>query len=216
MQISRWSIWSTPDWWRSADRARSPPQRRRRHREAGPVGDLLGGWNAAAHQPIPAGPGVLDGTRLWLRFVGDDELASRYGIEHVTRRSRRSCASGGRRTPAWAARVAMTLVSVGVLAALGLLVRWRNQLMTTGWRPRWRHRGGCRAARDGHPAAPGYRRRPGPTGREPGRTFRLVADVLRLNGIAALAVAALGAAVPGPVGAPRSLCRLRSFSPPQL
>lgn len=147
--------------------------------------------------------GVLDGTRLWLRFVEDDEARIPV-IEHVTSaipaelRKRWPAVS-----PAWASRVAMTLVSVGVLAALGLLVRWRNQhhdwlaaavgmsiavgLLAAATVILLRPDTNTDLAQPAH-------------GR--GRTFRLLAEVLRLNGIAALAVG-IGAAVPGPLGAPQ-------------
>lgn len=147
--------------------------------------------------------GVLDGTRLWLRFVEDDEARIPV-IEHVTSaipaELRKRWPSV---TPAWAARVAMTLVSVGVLAALGLLARWRNE--HHGWLAA---AVGLSIAVGLLAAATVIMLRPdtstdlGQPASSRGRTFRLVADVLRLNGIAALAVG-LGAAVPGPLGAPQ-------------
>ena len=146
--------------------------------------------------------GVLDGTRLWLRFVEDDEARIPV-IEHVTSaipaELRKRWPSV---TPAWAARVAMTLVSVGVLAALGLLARWRNE--HHGWLAA---AVGLSIAVGLLAAATVIMLRPDTStdlaqpALSRGRTFRLVADVLRLNGIAALAVG-LGAAVPGPLGAP--------------
>ena len=147
--------------------------------------------------------GVLDGTRLWLRFVEDDEARIPV-IEHVTSaipaelRKRWPAVS-----PAWASRVAMTLVGVGVLAALAVLVRWRNQ------HPDWLAAAvGISIAVGLLAAATVILLRPDTTtdlaqpAHTRGRTFRLLAEVLRLNGIAALAVG-VGAAVPGPLGAPQ-------------
>ncbi len=147
--------------------------------------------------------GVLDGTRLWLRFVEDDEARIPV-IEHVTSaipaelRKRWPAVS-----PAWASRVAMTLVSVGVLAALGLLVRWRNQHHD------WLAAAvgvsiavGLLAAATVILLRPDTNTDLAQPAHSRGRTFQLLAEVLRLNGIAALAVG-IGAAVPGPLGAPQ-------------
>ncbi|OBJ91076.1 type VII secretion integral membrane protein EccD [Mycobacterium asiaticum] len=69
--------------------------------------------------------GVVDGTRLWLRFAADAEARINV-VEHVT-----SAVAGELVTrwpgvtPQWAARVGAGIVAAGVLTATALLGRWR-------------------------------------------------------------------------------------------
>lgn len=146
--------------------------------------------------------GVLDGARLWLRFVPDDEARIPV-VEHVTSaipaELRKHWAAVD---SAWAARVGATLLTATVLTALGLLVRYRDA--GSGWLAT---AVATVVAVAFLAASTVLAVRPGGAGTDPAagpqrRTPRMVADVLRCNGIAALAVG-LGAAVPGPVGAPQ-------------
>ena len=147
--------------------------------------------------------GTLDGTRLWLRFVEDDEARIPV-IEHVTSAIPAELRKHWRSVDAaWAARVGAGLLSVGVLAALGVLARYRSLHHD------WLAAGVGIAVAVGLLAAatvlvlrPDTTANVGGPDSGQGRRYRMLANVLRLNGIAALAVG-LGAAVPGPLGAPQ-------------
>lgn len=156
-----------------------------------------------------ADQGVLDGTKLWLRFVDDAESRTPV-IENVTT-GIASELRGHRRkiTPTLAARIGVGLLTGGILVVLAVLARWR-----------YGHDGFLAASTAGViavavlVAAAVLAMRAGMTRRgllddvsrdrtawaEYG-TELAVADTLRLTGCAAAAVAA-ALAVPGPLGAP--------------
>ncbi|KAA1239373.1 type VII secretion integral membrane protein EccD, partial [Mycobacterium simiae] len=77
--------------------------------------------------------GVVDGTRLWLRFAPDPEARIDV-VEHVTTAV---AAELTRRwpgvTPAWAGRVGAAMVVAGVGCATALMGRWRYG--HPGWLP---------------------------------------------------------------------------------
>lgn len=69
--------------------------------------------------------GVVDGTRLWLRFAADTDTRINV-VEHVTSAvARELYARWPALTAVWAARVGAGIVVAGVLAASALLGRWR-------------------------------------------------------------------------------------------
>lgn len=153
--------------------------------------------------------GVVDGTKLWLRFVDDTESRTPV-IENVTtavatelRRNRQKI------TPGLAARIGVGLLSTSVFVVLAVLARWR-----------YGHDGFLPAAAAAVialallVAATVLAMRAGQTRRAlvdedssdrhawaEWQTEVAVADTLRLTGCAAAAVAA-ALVVPGPLGAP--------------
>lgn len=140
-----------------------------------------------------ADQGVTDGTRLWLRFVPDNE--SRINVvEHVTTAVAAELTTRWPAvTPVWASRVGAAMVVAGVVAATMVMGRWRYGHVS--WLPSLY----CGVlgllliiaaviilAREGANSAAGR-----------------IGDVLLLTGSMPAAVAA-AAAVPGPVGAPHT------------
>jgi type VII secretion integral membrane protein EccD len=81
--------------------------------------------------------GVVDGTRLWLRFIADTEARIDV-VEHVTTAV---AAELARRwpglTPVWAARVGTAMAVAGVLIATASMAGWRY------WHPGWLASGCC-------------------------------------------------------------------------
>lgn len=158
-----------------------------------------------------ADQGVVDGTRLWLRFVDDTESRTPV-IENVTTRLalelRKRWAPI---TPAVAARIGAGMLASCVLLALAVLARWR-----------YGHEGAVAAVLAGvvavgllvaasmvlarsaltlRRAAPDGDEKPG--ARSDWATEVFVGDLLLLTGCVALAAAG-ALAVPGPLGAPHA------------
>jgi len=135
--------------------------------------------------------GVVDGTRLWLRFLDDPEARVPV-IEHVTSAIPAELA---RRwppvTPRWAAGVGVAMVAVAVTMALGLLTGWRHT--HAGWV----------AAAVAAAVAVAVLAAAAVAGLRAGPIRRLIGDALVLAGASAAAVAA-ALAVPGPLGAPHA------------
>ena len=161
---------------------------------AGPRGRWTLCWvdgTALKSQLSLASQGVVDGTRLWLRFVADSEARINV-IEHVTSAVARELDQRWAAvTPVWAGRVGAGMVVAGVLTAAALLGRWRYGHL--GWVPAVYGGGLALAlivaaviilARETNNSA-----------------ARGVGDALLVTGCVPAGVAA-AAAVPGPVGAP--------------
>ena len=170
---------------------------------AGPRGRWTLCWvDGAALKPTLslAAQGVVDGTRLWLRFAADTEARINV-VEHVTT----AVASELNHrwppiTAVWAGRVGAGMVVAGVLTAAGLLGRWRYGHL--GWVPAL-YCGGLAAtliaaaviilARETNNSA-----------------ARGIGDTLLLTGCVPAALGA-AAAVPGPVGAPHAALGLATL-----
>lgn len=139
-----------------------------------------------------ADQGVVDGTRLWLRFVVDTEARINV-VEHVTTAM---AAELTKRwpgiTPVWAARVGATMAVTGVLTATGFMGWWRYAHV--GWLPAlW-----CGALAATLIAAAVI-----VVVRARNVLSRQIGDTLLLTGCVPAATAA-AAAVPGPVEAPHA------------
>ncbi|MBB3753643.1 type VII secretion integral membrane protein EccD [Mycolicibacterium sp. BK634] len=138
-----------------------------------------------------ADQGVVDGTRLWLRFLDDTESRVPV-IEHVTSAIPAELSKHWQPVrPRWAAQVGVTMVAAAVAATLGLLIAWRHA--HPGWIP----------AAVAATAAVLVLGAAAVAGLRAGPIRRLITDVLTLTGAGAAAVAA-GLAVPGPLGAPHT------------
>ena len=171
---------------------------------AGPRGRWTLCWvdGTALKAPLSlTAQGVVDGTRLWLRFVADSEARIDV-VEHVTSAVAREL---NQRWPGitavWAGRVGAGMVVAGVLAAVALLGRWRYGHL--GWAPAV-YCGGLAAALIAAAVII--------LARQTNNTAaRGIGDTLLVTGCVS---AALGAAalVPGPVGAPHAALGLAALA----
>lgn len=146
-----------------------------------------------------ADQGVVDGTRLWLRFVADTEARINV-VEHVTTAM---AAELTKRwpglTPVWAGRVGATMAVAGILAATGFMGAWRYAHV--GWLPSlWC--GGLAAALIAAAVIVVARAR--------SQLARQIGDTLLLTGCVPAAMGT-AAAVPGPVGAPHAALGLATL-----
>jgi type VII secretion integral membrane protein EccD len=136
--------------------------------------------------------GVVDGTRVWLRFAPDTEARINV-VEQVTTAV---AAELNKRwpgvTPVWAGRVGAGIVVAGVLAASVLLARWR-----------YRHVGAVAALYCGGLAALLIAAAVIILARHTTAEARRIGDTLLLTGCVPAALCA-AAAVPGSVGAPHA------------
>jgi len=140
-----------------------------------------------------ADQGVVDGVRLWLRFVADTE--ARVGVvEHVTTAVAAELTKRWPAvTPEWAGRVGAAMVVAGALTATGFMGCWR-----------WTHPGWLACCWCGLLAGALIGAALTVLARTKGNVAgRRIGDALLLTGCAVAAVAA-AAAVPGPVGAPHA------------
>ena len=170
---------------------------------AGPRGRWTLCWvdgTALKPQLSLASQGVVDGTRLWLRFVADTEARINV-IEHVTSAVARELDQRWAAvTPVWAGRVGTGVVVAGVLTATALLGRWRYGHL--GWVPAV-YGGGLAVALIVAAVII--------LARETNNTAaRGVGDALLVTGCVPMGVAA-AAAVPGPVGAPHAALGLAAL-----
>jgi type VII secretion integral membrane protein EccD len=157
---------------------------------------IQGRWAVCQIDGTPLKPGrslaeqgVVDGTRLWLRFIADTEARIDV-VEHVTT----AVAVGLTKrwpdlTPAWAGRVGATMAVTGLLIATASMAGWRY------WHPGWLVTGCCLGL-----AAAMLIAGVVILARSNGVLGRQVGDALLLSGCVPAATAA-AAAIPGPVGA---------------
>lgn len=147
-----------------------------------------------------ADQGVVDGTRLWLRFIPDTEARINV-VEHVTTAV---AAELSKRWPGvtarWAARVGAGIAAAGVLAGTAVVLRWRYGHL--GWWPA-AYCAGLGAAVIAAALVILVR-----AGGQDAR--RGIGDTLLVAGCAPAAVGA-AAAVPGPLGAPHAALGLAAL-----
>lgn len=155
--------------------------------------------------------GVVDGTRLWLRFVDDTE-ARKPVIEHVTSAVPAELRKNWKDiTPAFGARVGACMVAGAVVVVLAILTRWRYG--HDDWLPGATSGGlsvallvaaaviGIRSARHRRAGGEGSNHDQDEADELAAELF--LSDVMLLGGASAAAVAA-AVAVPGPLGAPHA------------